>query len=268
MLKTDEYTRDYLEPARDITLNVFSAAVKFPQIKRIVVTSSIAPFIPTSEFASGNFSKDVFRSTLLARPPRTRALTRIIGDDEICHYKMTDQFPNRVFAYLASKSIALDAGEQFIKDNKPPFGVVFLMPTFVFGPNKLSRTVEELTKGSNHYLLDLILGKLKDPSLTVSVHIDDVAKLHVLSLDSSIPPGRYLLDSEGASGTNWSEALPFVRKYFQESIGKVFVEEVEAHPVDIRIDNSKAEETFGIKFKSFEEQVKDTVGFYLSLISD
>ncbi|KAI6081881.1 putative 3-beta hydroxysteroid dehydrogenase/isomerase [Hypoxylon rubiginosum] len=248
---TDEYTRDYLEPARDITLNVFSAAVKFPQIKRIVVTSSIAPFIPTSEFASGNFSKDVFRS-----------------DDEICHYKMTDQFPNRVFAYLASKSIALDAGEQFIKDNKPPFGVVFLMPTFVFGPNKLSRTVEELTKGSNHYLLDLILGKLKDPSLTVSVHIDDVAKLHVLSLDSSIPPGRYLLDSEGASGTNWSEALPFVRKYFQESIGKVFVEEVEAHPVDIRIDNSKAEETFGIKFKSFEEQVKDTVGFYLSLISD
>ncbi|KAI0006840.1 putative 3-beta hydroxysteroid dehydrogenase/isomerase [Xylariaceae sp. FL0662B] len=235
---TDNFTRDYLEPARYITINVFSAAVKFPQTKRMVVTSSLSPYIPTW------------------------------SDDETCHYKTTDQFPHRLFAYGASKSIALETAEQFIKDNQPSFGVLFLMPTFVFWPNKLSRTVEEFNKGSNDILLNHILGKSKNPLLTVSVHIDDVAKLHVLSLKSSIPIGRYLLDSEGASGTNWSEALPFVKKYFLESIGKVFVGEAEVHPIKIRINNSKAEQAFGIKFKNFEEQVNDTAGFYLGLVSN
>ncbi|OTB01196.1 hypothetical protein M426DRAFT_223226 [Hypoxylon sp. CI-4A] len=249
-IDTDDFARDYLEPARDVTLNVLSAAAKFPKLKRVVVTSSLSVYIPTSEFAVGKFSKEIFRS-----------------DDEVCHYKVTDQFPHRLFAYAASKSIALEAAEQFIKDNKPSFGVVFLMPTFVFGPNKLSRTVDQFSTGSNDILLSHILGKSNNPLLTVSVHIDDVAKLHVLSLKTSVPTGRYLLDSEGTNGTNWSDALPFVKKYFPESIGKVFAKEAEMHPINIRIDNSKAEEAFGIKFKSFEEQVKDTVGFYLSLVS-
>ncbi|XXH01898.1 hypothetical protein Hte_008260 [Hypoxylon texense] len=250
-LNTDNFTRDYLEPARDITSNVFSAASKFSQIKRIVVTSSLSPYIPMSEFATGKISKEICRS-----------------DDEVCHYNVTDQFPHPLFAYAASKSIALETAEQFIKDHKPSFGVVFLMPTFVFGPNRLSRTVDEFNRGSNEVLLNHILGKSKSPLLTVSVHIDDVAKLHVLSLKSSVLTGRYLLDSEGTSRTNWSEALPFVKKYYPESIGKVFAEEVEVHTIKIRIDNSKAEEAFGIKFKAFEEQVKDTAGFYLGLGSD
>ncbi|KAI1371333.1 putative 3-beta hydroxysteroid dehydrogenase/isomerase, partial [Hypoxylon crocopeplum] len=247
---TDNYARDYLEPARDITINVISAAVKFPKIKRMVITSSLSPYIPTMEFAVGKISKEIFRS-----------------DDEVCHYKVTDQFQHRLFAYAASKSIALETAEEFIKDNQPSFGVVFLMPTFVFGPNKLSRTTDEFNKGSNEILLNHILGNSKSPLLTVSVHIDDVAKLHVLSLKTSVPTGRYLLDSEGASGTNWSEALPFVKKYYPQAVGKVFAEEAEVNPIEIRIDNSKAEKAFGIKFKKFEEQVKDTAGFYLGLVS-
>ncbi|XDG09715.1 hypothetical protein ABKA04_009330 [Annulohypoxylon sp. FPYF3050] len=249
-MATDNYARDYLEPARDITLNVFSAAAKFPNIQRLVVTSSLSPYVPTAEFAVGKISKEIFKS-----------------DDEVCHYKVTDEFPHPLFAYAASKSIALEAAEQFIEDNKPSFEVVFLMPTFVFGPNPLSRTAEDFVKGSNDILLNHILGKSSQPLLTVSVHIDDVAKLHVLSLKASVPTGRYLLDSEGASGTDWSVALPTVKKYYPQSVGKVFAENAEVQTIKIRIDNSKAEKAFGIKWKSFEEQVKDTAGFYLSLAS-
>ncbi|KAI1498188.1 hypothetical protein F5X99DRAFT_432233 [Biscogniauxia marginata] len=154
-IDTDNFARDYLEPAQDITLNVFSTAAKFPKLKRVVVTSSLSPYIPTSEFAVGKISKEIFRS-----------------DDE---------------------SIALETAEQFIKDNQPSFGVVFLMPSFIFGPNQMSRTVDEFNKGLNDVLLNHILGKSKNPLLTVSVHIDDVAKLHVLFLESSVPTGRYLL---------------------------------------------------------------------------
>lgn len=191
----------------------------------------------------------------------------LIGDDEICHYNIDDEFKVQLFAYAASKSIAIDTAEAYSKTNKPSFGVVFIVPSFVFGPNKLSKTVEDFNSGSNAIMLKYLVGTSKDPLLTVSVHIDDVAKAHVLSLKPSVPTGRYILDSEGPGSTSWSDALPFVKKYYPSAVGTVFDENVTPAAVKIVLDNSKAEKAFGIKFKSFEEQVKDTVGYYLSLTS-
>jgi nucleoside-diphosphate-sugar epimerase len=114
--------------------------------------------------------------------------------------------------------------------------------------------------------LNHILGKGKDPLLTLSVHIDDVAKAHIQALQKSVPAGRYLLDSEGPGHTNWSDAVPFVKKYYPEAVGNVFAEDAKPFAIKIVLDNSKAEKAFGIKFKNFEEQVKDTAGFYLSLL--
>ncbi|KAI0509500.1 hypothetical protein F5B22DRAFT_648925 [Xylaria bambusicola] len=246
---TGNVKQDLLEPARDITLSLLTAAVKYPQIKRLVVTSSLSVYVPYSEFVTGKFSRDVFRS-----------------DDEICHYSVNDKFPIGLFNYAAGKSIAIDTAEMFLKSNNPSFETVFLFPSFIFGPNKLSKTVEHFNKGSNSILLNHILGKSKNPLVTVSVHIDDVAKAHVLALQPSVPAGRYLLDSEGPTATNWSDAMPIVKKYYAEAVPSVFAEDAKPFEIKMVLDNAKAEKAFGIKFKSFEQQVKDTAGFYLSLL--
>lgn len=187
----------------------------------------------------------------------------IAGDDETCHYDIDMEFAHHLFAYAASKSISLDYAENYIKTQNPGYEVVFLMPSFVFGPNKIARDPETFNKGSNAILLNHILGKSKQPILTISVHIDDVAKIHVDSLKPSIPAGRYLLDR---SGTDWSEAIPVIKKNFPEAVGKVFPEEVALQTIPIKLDATKAEKAFGIEFKSFEEQVKDTAAYYLSLL--
>ncbi|KAI1423701.1 hypothetical protein F5Y12DRAFT_716093 [Xylaria sp. FL1777] len=249
-LQTDNIKRDYLEPARDITLVLLRTAAKCPNVKRVVITSSLAVYVPMPELAVGKFSRDVFRS-----------------DDEICHYSVDDEVQFGMSAYAASKSISIDTAEEFLKSNSPSFETVFLFPSFIFGPNKLSKTVDDFNKGSNTILLNHILGKSKNPLLTVSVHIDDVAKAHVLALQQSVQPGRYILDSGGPTAVNWSDALPFVKKYYPEAIPSVFAEDAEPFSVKMVLDNAKAEKALGIKFKSFEEQVKDTAGFYLSLVS-
>jgi len=153
-----------------------------------------------------------------------------------------------------------------MKTQNPKFDLVTPMPSYVFGPNRLSRTPEEFASGSNSILLGLLLGKPGLPLMTASVHIDDVAKAHVLSLNSTVPAGRYLLASGGAKGTDWSEALPVVKKYFAEAVGTTFVRDTEVKTMELRTDTSKAEKAFGIQFKSFEEQVKSSAEYYLSLL--
>jgi hypothetical protein len=50
-------------------------------------------------------------------------------------------------------------------------------------------------------------------------------------------------------------------------VGPLFAEGVPVSPFFTKLDKSKTEEAFGIEFKSFEEQVKDTAGFYISLLA-
>jgi len=186
------------------------------------------------------------------------------GDDETCHYDMKDQFGHPMLAYAASKSMALDATKDFMKAQQPSFDLVELMPAFVFGPNPLARTPEEFIHGSNSVLLNHLLGNEGTGLMSASVHIDDVAKCHVQSLDRSISAGRYLLASDT---TNWEEVIPVVKKYFPQAVGTTFVDDAEVKELKIVCDNEKAEKTFGLKFKSFEEQVKSAVGYYLGLVS-
>jgi nucleoside-diphosphate-sugar epimerase len=96
--------------------------------------------------------------------------------------------------------MALHAAENFMKTQNPGFDLVLPMPSYVFGPNQLSRTPEEFAYGSNSILLGHLLGKPGIPLITASVHIDDITKTHVLSLNSGIPAGRYLLASGGVNG--------------------------------------------------------------------
>ncbi|KUI59270.1 hypothetical protein VP1G_06519 [Cytospora mali] len=246
---SQDFEKDYFRPSVDITISLLSAAAASSTIERVVITSSVSAYIPPLEFASGKLSKEVIHS-----------------DDDFIHYKGKEQFhaAHHLFAYAASKSLALDAAENFVKAHSPPFDVVALLPTFVFGPSKLVQSADELVRGSNAILLGHLLGKPTGPLLTMSVHIDDVAKSHVKALKPSVPAGKYLLNCEE---TDWSVPCTVVKEQFPEQFGSVFPEDVETKTIKLHVDGSKAEKAFGVRFKSFEEQVKETVEYFLSLLS-
>jgi nucleoside-diphosphate-sugar epimerase len=193
-------------------------------------------------------------------------LTILAADDETCHYDAKAKFPHELLAYTASKAMSLDAAEDFIKVHKPKYDVVLLMPSLVVGPNPLSKTPEDFISGTNTPLLRLLLGKPVPHMLGSTVSVLDVAELHVLALNTSIPAGRYLAASGGLKGTNWAEAFGVVKKYFSEEAEKTFVTEGKPVIVKIDVDTLKTEKAFGFKFRSFEEQVKSVAENYLALL--
>lgn len=163
--------------------------------------------------------------------------------------------------------MSLDAAQEFLDKQKPKFNVVFLVPSLVIGASQLDTTAEEVSiHGTNKLLMNLLLGKPNDPSLGSSVSLHDVAKLHVLALNKSVPAGRYMVASGGKEGTNWTDAFLIAKRHFPEESEKLFAKEGERHSVKINIDTTQTEKVFGLKFQSFEEQVHSVVSSYLSLL--
>lgn len=143
------------------------------------------------------------------------------------------------------------------------FDVVYLMLPSVFGPDRLCLTKKTFNRGTNSILLDHVLGNSRRSMISASIHIDDVATCHVDALAPCIPEGKYILDGRG---TDWPSAIPIVRKYYPELVGSVFAtEDTPPRVISCRFKNNRKKQRFGMQFKTFEEQVKDTVDFYLSL---
>jgi nucleoside-diphosphate-sugar epimerase len=117
-------------------------------------------------------------------------------------------------AYAATKSIAQETAETFLKIQPRTFDLVVLMPSFVLGADPLVKNLGGLMVGSNGILMNHLLGQRMAPMIKTSIHIDDVAKLHVQALDLLIPAGRYLVSSGGLA------LLPSWRSVFLERLGK------------------------------------------------
>ncbi|KAH7350683.1 hypothetical protein BKA65DRAFT_476059 [Rhexocercosporidium sp. MPI-PUGE-AT-0058] len=254
---SDNYERDMFVPAIDMTINALSAAAKSTTVKRVVVTSSVTPLLSGAEFLTGKFSKEIFRGEY--PNPQKHSNTDIrVADDEINHYDTKGKFEHPLLAYIASKTMSLEAAENFIEANNRHFDTVFLMPSLVVGANGLAYRAEDTLSSTSAGAA--IIG--------LSVHIDDVAKLHVLALKAEIPAGRYLVSSEGAKGTNWNDAFAVLKKHFPESVGKVFVAEAERYVVPANFDTLKTQRAFEFEFANFEEQTKSAVGNYLGLLAE
>lgn len=102
---------ELIVPAVNATLRALEAAKKSSSVKRVVITSSAVAIIPASILLPSE------------APPSGRIVT---GDDRV----REDQppFPAAFAAYVASKVAALNASDKFMKEQKPAFDVVNVMP--------------------------------------------------------------------------------------------------------------------------------------------
>jgi hypothetical protein len=156
-------------------------------------------------------------------------------------------------------------------EHKPSFNVINIEPVFILGRDETATDPSGLLRGANGILMGPALGHPSDRSYPgIPVHVDDVAMMHVRSLDLSISGNQdYLACSHPFGGIEWAEAFDIIRKHYPKECAEgVFKVDSTERPLTgkLLVDSTKAEKTFSFTFKSFEEQVLDVAGQYLELI--
>ena len=244
---TADYEMDLIQPAIRGTIGILEAAIQEPSVKRIVITSSVVAHVPF-----GGLAKE---SATVYHP-----------DDEVPN--PSGPYDNPMAAYAASKIFARNATTQFIKARTPHFDVINVMPTFIIGRSELVQSPEEaVTQGTNKLALLAPLGnKLSTPSIGGTVHVDDVACIHVLSLDPKVKGGK---NFSAHSGTyELTSANEIVKKSFPEAVKKgIFSADGDVPSTKLLVDASKTEEVLGFKFLDWESQVVSVAGHYLELVA-
>ncbi|KAJ5444842.1 uncharacterized protein N7458_008714 [Penicillium daleae] len=243
------YDKFFVQTARKATIGLLESIRRASTVKRVVITSSIAGNIPLKYFV-GQGDDKVFdaesRTTLDPGP-----------------YDIEFQ------AYSASKVAALNASESWMEENNPSFDLISILPGWVFGRDELCTTAADLKTGStNSVLLGLLKGSQSDdPLMGNTSFVDDVAQVHIGALDPKIEGNQaFILSSDGINGAKWEDAIKVVKQYFPQALVDGRLKSTGKQPTAVvRVDAGKTEKTFGIRLRSFEEQVKSLAGQYLEL---
>ncbi|KAG0645969.1 Ketoreductase CTB6 [Hyphodiscus hymeniophilus] len=244
--ETDNPERDIIEPAIKATINILESAHKVPDVKRIVITSSMA----------------------VITAGRPEEPNRVYTEADVVP-RPSPPYGAMMQAYANSKTLAYYATLDWIKENKPAFDVINLQPSFVIGANELNTSVKDMVQGSNALVLAPLLGSAQSaeggPKTGFStVHVDDVAYAHVKALDPSVRGNQSFLIAVPKQTGSFNDVIEIATKQFP-GIGTKFPLKGSTPSKVVLNDSSKAERELGITFKPFEEQVKSLVGHLLEL---
>ena len=249
-----QFKEYFIKPAVQGTIGMLESAAKSPSVHRIVITSSVVAMIPFEKMMSGS---DDYTYTAEDRIPFQEGPYSI-----------------EFHAYSASKTDALNEAEAWMVKTKPHFDLVHIHPSVIEGRNELVRTKEEAMVGTNGIILRAITGvKAQFPLPGVTVHNDDVARLHVEALlVDKIPAGSYIANSNTPygtlNGTQWETVNEIVARNFPEAIEEgMFSNDGFQPSIHLKFSNEKTEKTFGWKLQGFEAQVKSVVGMYIDVVT-
>ncbi|KAG5547521.1 hypothetical protein RHGRI_013271 [Rhododendron griersonianum] len=215
---------EILTPAIEGTLNVLRSCKKNPSLKRVVLTSS----------TSAARQKDDF-------DPR-------IPLDE-SSWSSVEHCERLQMWYALSKTLAERAAWEFCNENK--IDLVTVLPSFAVGPSlspELSTTASDV--------LGLLQGKTKSSQWHGRmgyVHIDDVARCHILVYEHKKAHGRYLCNSIVLNDNELVSMLS--ARYPNFPIPKRF----EALDKPYYECNTSKLTSLGFKFMSIEEMFDDCI---------
>ena len=236
----------FVKPAVRGTIGMLEAAQKSRTVQRVVITSSIVALMPVVHM------EGVEKRTTPVRP-----------DDRTDFIE--EPYESEFTAYAASKVAALHATEAWIASQDPDFDVIHLHPGFVLGRNEIATTTVESMKGTNAVVLAMLLGKKFGPFAGATVHVQDVARVHVQSLQPTVPGNQSYILSQPA---RWNDAKEIAKHAFPEAVERrILTGSGNVDTTDVPIDSSLTERVFGIRLQSFESQVKSLVGHFLELRS-
>lgn len=241
--------KELVDPALDGTRNVLQAASNSGSVEKVVLTSSVA-----SIYGDNKDMKEMGISAFTEE-----------------HFNHTSTLKHQSYSY--SKVLAEKEAWK-IEKGQQKWQLIVINPAFVMGPP----LGKETNSGSISLMNDFLSGKYHSgaPELIFSfVDVRDIAKAHVLAMESNDAEGRYIV-SERETGlyefSNIIKAeygkkykLPLMkapkfilylmaplfgltRKFVQRNVG-----------YDLKLDNTKGKEQFKIDYIPLEKSVKDMV---------
>lgn len=239
--------KDLLAPAVEGTLNVLEACRSAPEVKRVVMTSSIA--------------------ALVGRPDG-----RLLTEDNWNTFSSLTDNP-----YYYAKTQAEQAAWRFMKEARPHFDLVVINPGQVLGPSH-----RESVGTSVAYVRDLMTGKIRAIiDLDVPyVDVRDVADAHILASQTQQAQGRYLTVAGVATTRQLIDTIKRLG-YIGYQLPKISLDSsmgmplariaIRAQPPGLRhylraflgrrvvVDNSKIRNDLGIDFRPLDETIRDTI---------
>ncbi|GAB4856270.1 hypothetical protein Ancab_014198 [Ancistrocladus abbreviatus] len=216
---------ELVDPAVKGTLNVLSSCTKFPTVKRVVLTSSMA-----AALYSGR-----------CRTPETVVDESWFSDPEIL--KESKKW------YQLSKILAEQAAWKFVKEKG--IDMVVMNPAMVIGP-----LLQPKLNGSAAIILDFVNGSKSYRNATFGwINVKDVANAHIKAFEIISASGKYCLAETVAHNSTIVEILHELYPNLQLP-DKCADDEPFASTYQISKEKTKS---FGIDYIPLKVSLKETV---------
>lgn len=254
----DAMENQMIKPHVDGTWNLLRAALKQPSIKKVVLTAGATAVLPplyhtdTTGQVMHAVLKDI--TTPDSKPP---------------HRSPRGPFVNPFEVYNVAKQLTRERVEEFIETESPPFDVIQVIPSVMFGPIGLATSPVDYFTSSNGIIMAPLLGfPLPGPIPGMICHLDDVSYVHVAALDPKIQGNQnFAINQHFEQTVDYADAKRIAKKWFPEAVEQGLLPCTgEAETFYCPVDATRTEEAFGIKFRGFEEMVRYAVQGYLDLV--
>lgn len=237
----EDYERDVLDPAIDLVKNIFSSIKEHaPQITRVILTSSSASvvgldkaFSYDAEYSDNDWS------------PFTREMSTLDG----------------TMAYFASKKLAEKEAWKFLKEEKPNFDLVAIMPALILGPARFSSELKNgkfpSTSGMIGRLLHLKSDDPIQPMAAGAVDVRDVAKVHV-DVITSVKASNQRILVESGKVTN-DNIIQTIIDNFPSYKDKLPTPNPVPHSKFVKPKDERSRKIIGFSLRSLDDSVVDLV---------
>ncbi|KAI4732571.1 NAD(P)-binding protein [Aureobasidium sp. EXF-12298] len=238
--------KDYVDPAVHGTTSMLYAALDYPQIKNIIVMSSILALVDIKTPIDGP----------VVLSENTGEVIPI--DLDMKEFEQ-EGMQGHGMKYRASKILAHQATRDFLQKEKPSYTVLTFHPSFVLGEDFAQESPEQMRGMMSFLWMSLSFEK---PILASAwVHVEDVAKAHVNAITTSTPIASGTEFILSAPPFPWEEAIahleetyPFLECKLQGPFGPIY-----------ELPDLAAENILGIKWTSKEKIMDDVMNQQLSL---
>jgi nucleoside-diphosphate-sugar epimerase len=194
--KKEDYEEVFVNTARRGTLGILQAAREKAggTVKKVVLTSSVTAVTP---------------------PDAEVVPDEVIAADHRVPVPKTP-YASEQTAYSASKIASLEASDKWIRENRPAFDVISVLPAWIFGHDELITDAAAMrVGGTNSMLLHMITGGRSElMSKGGAVYGPDAARVHVAALGSELEGNHAFMASVPIV---WQDAVEIARKYFPDA---------------------------------------------------
>lgn len=248
-LRFKDAQKELIDPALKGTRNVLRGAANSTTVKKVILTSSVAAVhgdnIDMKELGLDEFTEE--------------------------HFNYSSSVNHQPYSY--SKVLA-EKEAWAISKNQSKWTLVVINPSFVLGPSLTMASSSE----SLNFMKEMLTGKyhMGAPNLMFGfVDVRDVAKAHILALESNTAKGRHILAERTENVFNFSQLikriygnkykLPLMKtpKFMLYFVGWMFglkpkfISRNIAY--DIKLNASKSREKLKLDYTPLQQTIKDMV---------